>query len=155
MMTFNCREVQLLLQAFHAEKLDADACAAVETHLSHCAQCRSAARGHGLAGLLKAAAQAPVPEPSDFFITRLNAALADCPAPRPCVTMAEALAHTGLRLAPALAALVMLISVGSGYLTASNDTAAAAVPAEELLLEDHPLSADLMWAAITGETIER
>lgn len=155
MMTLHCREVQLSLKAFHAETLDADACAAVETHLSHCAKCRSAARGQGLAGLLQAGAQAPVPEPSDFFITRLNAALADCPAPRPFVTMADVLLQTGLRLAPALAALVMLISVGSGYLTASNDDAAAAVPAEELLLEDHPLSADLMLAALTGETIER
>ena len=69
--------------------------------------------------------------------------------------MAELLAQSGLRLAPAMAALVMLISVGSAYLTAPNDDAAAAVPAEELLLEDHPLSADLMLAAITGETIER
>jgi hypothetical protein len=69
--------------------------------------------------------------------------------------MAELLAQSGLRLAPALAALVMLISVGSGYLIASNDDAAASVQAEELLLEDHPLSADLVLAAITGETIER
>jgi hypothetical protein len=69
--------------------------------------------------------------------------------------MAELLAQSGLRLAPAMAALVMLISVGSGYLTALNDTDAAAVTAEELLLEDHPLSADLILAAITGETIER
>jgi hypothetical protein len=155
MMTVHCREVQQALEAFHADKLDAEACAAVETHLSHCAKCRSTARGQGLAGLLQAAAQAPVPKPSDFFITRLNAALEDCPAPRHSLTMAELLTQTSLRLAPALAALVLLISVGSGYLTASNNDAAAAVPAEELLLEDHPLSADLMLAAITGETIER
>jgi Putative zinc-finger len=154
-MTLHCRKAQQALKAFYADKLDADACAAVEMHLSHCAQCRSAARGQGLAGLLKAAAQAPIPKPSDFFITRLSAALAKCPAPRPSVTMAELLSHSSLRLAPALAALVMLISVGSGYLTASNDDAAATVPAEELLLEDHPLTADLMLAAITGETIER
>lgn len=154
-MNLRCREIQQSLKAFHAEKLAADACAAVETHISHCAQCRRAARGQGLAGLLKAAAQAPVPEPSDSFMTRLNRALADCPAPRPPATMAELLTQTGLQLAPALAALVMFISVGSGYLTASNDATAAAVTAEELLLEDHPLSADLVLAAITGETIER
>jgi len=154
-MTLPCREVQLSLKAFHADTLDADACAAVETHLSHCAQCRSAARGLGLTRVLRAGARAPVPELSDCFITRLNAALAKCPAPRPAVTMAELLSQSSLRLAPALAALVMLISLGSGYLTASNDAAAAAVPAEELLLEDHPLNADLMLAAITGETIER
>jgi hypothetical protein len=155
MMTLRCREVQQALKSFHAQKLDAEACAAVETHLSHCAKCRNAARGLSLTRVLKAAAQAPVPGPSDFFITRLNAALADCPAPRPSVTMAELLTQTGLRLAPALAAMVMLISVGSGYLAASNDDAAAVVPTEELLLEDLPLSADLMLAAITGEIIER
>jgi hypothetical protein len=124
-------------------------------HLSHCSKCRSETRRQGLTGLLKAAAQAPVPEPSDFFMTRLNSALADWPALRPPATMAELLAQSGLRLAPALAALVLLLSVGSGYLTASKDDADATVPAEELLLEDHPLSADLVLAAITGETIER
>jgi len=154
-MTLHCRKVQKALKDFHAEKLTADACTAVETHLSHCAQCRSAARGLGLTRLLRAGAQTPVPEPSDFFMPRLNAALADCPAPRPSVTMAELLLQTGLRFAPAMAALVMLISVGSAYLTASNDAAAETVPTEELLLEDHPLSTDLMLAAITGETIER
>ena len=56
MMTLHCREVQQSLKAFHAEKLDADACAAVETHLSHCAKCRSAARRQGLTRLLRAAA---------------------------------------------------------------------------------------------------
>jgi hypothetical protein len=155
MLTLHCREVLQSLKAFHAEKLDVDACAAVETHLSYCAKCRNAARRQGLTGLLKAAAQAPVPEPSGFFMTRLRGALADYPAPRPPATMAELLAQSGRGLAPALAALVMLISVFSGYLTASNGGAAPTVPAEELLLEDHPLSADLVLAAITGETIER
>ncbi len=154
-MTLHCSEVQQSLKAFHAEKLDAAACAAVETHLSHCAKCRNAARQEGLEKLLRTANQAPFPVPSDFFMTRLNSALADWPAPKPPATIAELLAQSGLRLAPALAALVMLISVGSGYLIASNDGATATVPAEELLLEDHPLSADLVLAAITGETIER
>ena len=71
-MTLHCREVQKSLRAFHAEQLADDACVAVETHLRHCAKCRSVARGQGLTTLLKAASRTPVPEPSDFFMTRLQ-----------------------------------------------------------------------------------
>jgi hypothetical protein len=154
-MTLDCRKVQKSLESFHAAGLPGDMADAVETHLTHCADCRSAAFQHGLTRLLKTAALAPQPEPGMFFMTRLSGALADCPAPLSPLTMADLLARASLRFVPAITALVMLISIGSAYLTAPAEEPSATASAEELLLDDHPLSADLMMAAITGEPIER
>jgi len=154
-MTLYCRDVHRLLEDFHAGKLSGPTLASVETHLGRCAACRNAARSRALARVLEAGARAPVPEPSEYFMTRLHGALEDSPPPRPPATMAQLLARSGLRLAPAMAALVMLISIGSAYFTAPSGDAQEGVPAEELLLDDHPLSTDLVLAAITGETIER
>lgn len=154
-MTLSCRKVQESLEAFHAAKLPGEISDAVETHLTHCADCRSAAIQNGLTRLLKTAAMAPQPEPTRFFMTRLSGALADCPAPLSPLTMADLLARLSLRLVPAITALVMLISIGSAYLAAPHEDPLATASAEELLLDDHPLNADLILAAITGERIER
>ena len=154
-MKLDCRDIHKVLGDFHAGKLSGPRAASVEEHLSRCEACRCEARRRSLARVLDAGARAPVPEPSAYFMTRLYGALDDCPPPRPAPVMSELLMRSGLRLAPAMAALVMLISIGSAFLAAPPEDAQARVPAEELLLADHPLSADLLLAAITGETIER
>lgn len=154
-MTLHCREVQQSLVPFHEGTLPEEHAAALEAHLGRCAVCRTAARRQGLKRILRAGAGAPVPGPSGSFMTRLSAAVQDRPLPRQPSPMPDMLAKAGLRLAPAMAALALIISLGSAWLSAPADTAAATVPAEELLLEEHPLSTDLLLAAIHGESIER
>jgi hypothetical protein len=154
-MKLHCREVHVLLEAFHDETAPGDSAASVEEHLARCAACRAAARRQGLNKILRAGARAPIPEPSDFFMSRLQGALQDSPPPRPAPALAELLARSGLRLAPAMAAMALVVSVGSARLSAPYDDTPVKVPAEELLLDDHPLSTDLLLAAIHGESIER
>ncbi|MBM4310105.1 MAG: zf-HC2 domain-containing protein [Deltaproteobacteria bacterium] len=154
-MTLHCRQVQKALRAFHDGTMPGECAAAIEAHLGQCAGCRTAARRQALTKLLRAGSRAPAPAPSDFFMTRLRGALQDCPPPQPAPAMAELLVRAGLRLAPAMAAMALIISISSAWFAAPAYNALLAAPAEELLLEDHPLSTDLILAALTGETIER
>lgn len=154
-MALQCRNVEGMLGDFHAGRLAPQASESVAAHLALCARCRGAARGRALERILETGAHAPVPEPSGHFMTRLHGAIEDCPPPRPGAAMAELLMRSGLRLVPAMAALVLLVSMGGAFFVPPVTDSVQGVAAEELLLEDHPLSADLMLAAITGETVER
>jgi len=154
-MKLHCREVRALLEAPRDGTAVGGHAASVEAHLARCAACRNAVRRQGLNNILCTGARAPIPEPSDFFMTRLQGAVQDSPLPRPAPAMAELLARSGLRLAPAMAAMALIVSISSARLSAPYDDTPVHVPAEELLLEDHPLSTDLLLAAIHGETIER
>lgn len=155
MMTLHCRQVEKALRAFHDGTMPGECAAAIEAHLGQCAGCRNAARRQALTKLLRAGSRAPVPAPSDFFMTRLRGALQDSPPPRTNPAAAELLSSAGLRIAPAMAVMALIISIGSAWFSAPYNAASEKVPAEELLLEDHQLSTDLILAAIFGETIER
>lgn len=152
-MKSRCHAVKKLLGLFHAGALPPEKASAVETHLRQCPVCRDAARRAGLHTILQAGSRAPVPEPSDFFMARLHSALRDSPAPQAPQAMADLLTRSTLRLAPVMVALVMLVSIGSAWFAAPHDNFLEEVPAEELLLDDHPLSIDLMLAAMAGETL--
>ncbi len=154
-MKLHCRSVQKALESFHEGTLPVERAGDMQAHLSQCPACRSAGYRQGLRNMLRVAAAAPVPEPPASFVARLQAAVGAACVPKPAPALAELLARAGLRLAPAMAAVALLVSFSGAWLTAPPGEAPVIVPAEELLLDDHPLSTDLMLAAMHGETIER
>jgi anti-sigma factor RsiW len=154
-MKLHCRSVRKALKSFHEGSLSAELAGAMQSHLCKCPACRGAAYRQGLTNILRCAAAAPVPEPPDSFMAGLKAAVWASAVPKPAPAMAELLARAGLRLAPAMAAMALVASFSGAWLSEPARDTPVIVPAEELLLEDHPLSTDLILAALHGETIER
>ncbi|MCP4713669.1 MAG: hypothetical protein GY868_01020 [Deltaproteobacteria bacterium] len=134
--------------------LDSDDQDELKNHLAGCALCRAFVYERSFRAHVKAAYGDAVPEPSPGFYTALNMKLDDVERGREAGLFAELIGQLGIKLAPALAALVIVLSGTAAFLSREETAAAGSYTAEDtILFETVPVSADLVIDAVMGDDL--
>jgi len=115
---------------------DPGALRAARTHALGCASCREFLIRTKLGRLLRTACAEEIPEPSASFFAGLRLRLAAAEQPGAGTLFRELFTRAGLRLAPAMAALVVCLSGSLAYVYSSTTGSSAPYGIEDIILFD-------------------
>ncbi len=149
MKDMNCREFQAAVRAGRAgQDIEDHELHRARQHLARCDSCRRKAYEQGFLQLLDRAYGEKPPEPTPAFHAALRTRL----AAQECESAEDALQvllpRLGVRLVPALAALVLFAAGAAGFMLRSPAEARSAALDELVFFSDSQLSSDAVAAAI-------
>jgi len=107
---------------------------AVRMHAACCASCREFCFSTRLAQLLREALAEEIPEPSASFFAGLRLRLAAAEQPGAGALFRDLFTRAGLRLAPAMAAVALLLSGSLAYVSSSTMDGGTSYTIEDMIL---------------------
>ncbi|MCP4714154.1 MAG: hypothetical protein GY868_03475 [Deltaproteobacteria bacterium] len=126
----------------------------LERHLADCEVCRAFVYEQRFSSLLKAVYSDDSAGPSPGFYAALNLKLDGAERGRGAGLFADMIGQLGLKLVPALAALVIVLSGTTAFLSREEPAAIGSYAAVDIILfESDPVSPDLVIAAVMGDDL--
>lgn len=127
----------------------------LKEHFGTCSACREYAYGENLTVLLQESYGNAPPEPSDTFLPGLHRQLAAAGRAEEKNAVPELFARAGLRLVPAMAAVLFFLTSTLAYITRDDAAQGSAASVEEIIFseEEAALSPNQLLSAAFLEEV--
>jgi len=126
----------------------------IKSHMETCFACREFAYEKNLFPLITESRNDTPYEPSAVFYEKLSRRIAATELPDESMLFSELMVKTGLKLVPAMAALVLFLAGTLAYFSKDDSSTASLSSFDEVVLfDDSPVSEDMILSAFINNEV--